>query len=400
VSTTTVIVGAGIAGASAALRLRSGGCPGRVVLIGDEPHPPYRRPPLSKDLLSGKTPEERIRIRPQEAWSQQGIELRTGTRVVALDVESRKVELADGEQLAYDQLLLATGGRPRELPQARGVPDVFTLRTINDVSALRDKLRPGSSLLVVGAGLIGAEVAATARGIGCAVMMLEAEQCPLSRLLPPQLAEVYTELHRSNGVDLHYGVQVASLERVDLGVLVTDTTGRKWIADTVLVAVGIAPNTELAEQAGLEIDAELGGIVVDEYLQTSAPGVFAAGDVACAPNLHLGGRHRVEHWTSAQEQGAAAAAGMLGERTSFDKVPWCWSDQYGKSLHVAGWPAATDQVSVRGSLEDYEFTAVFHRDDRLVAAVGLNRPKDVRTARKLIAEQPHVTADEVFAQLG
>src|SRR5690606_29367866 len=265
VSTTMVSVGACITGVGVSLRLRSVRSTVRPGLSSDEPHPPYRRPALFEELLRNQQCDERNRIRPPEHMSQQGIELRTGTRVVALDVESLKVELADGEQLAYDQLLLATGGRPRELPQARGVPDVFTLRTINDVSALRDKLRPGSSLLVVGAGLIGAEVAATARGIGCAVMMLEAEQCPLSRLLPPQLAEVYTELHRSNSVDLHYGVQVASLERVDLGVLVTDTTGRKWIADTVLVAVGIAPNTELAEQAGLEIDAELGGIVVDEY---------------------------------------------------------------------------------------------------------------------------------------
>ncbi|MFO7191046.1 MULTISPECIES: FAD-dependent oxidoreductase [Thermocrispum] len=399
-SATTVIVGAGVAGASAALRLRTGGYQGRVVLIGDEPHPPYRRPPLSKDLLSGKTPEERIRLRPPEVWEQQGIELRTGRRVVALDVESRTLELDDGDELAYDQLLLATGGRARELPHAAAVPGVFTLRTIGDVAALRHRLRPGSSLLVVGAGLIGGEVAATASGLGCSVVLLEAERHPMSRLLPPQLAEPYAELHRRHGVELHTGVQVATFEPANGCVRVTDTTGRQWTADTVLVAVGIAPNTELAARAGIAVDERFGGIVVDEYLRTSAPGVFAAGDVACLPNVHLGGRQRVEHWTNAQEQGTAAAAGMLGERTVFDKVPWCWSDQYGKSLHVAGWPAADDEVTVRGRVEEHEFTAVFRRGGRLVAAVSMNRPKDVRIVRGLITSRPGATVDEVFAALG
>ncbi|MGH3432715.1 MAG: NAD(P)/FAD-dependent oxidoreductase [Thermocrispum sp.] len=394
-STTTVIVGTGIAGAGAALRLRSSGYDGRLLLIGDEPHEPYRRPPLSKDLLSGKTPQERTRLRPPETWAKQGIELRTGTRVAALDVGARKLELADGEQLSYDQLLLATGGRPRKLPQAAGVPGVYTLRSMSDLPALQASLGPGSSVLVIGAGLIGAEVAATARGLGCAVMMLEAEPHPLSRLLPPRISEVYAGLHREHGVDLHTGVLVDTIERIDLGVLATDTTGRKWLADTVVVAVGMVPNTELAADAGLEVDNGLGGIVVDEYFRTSAPAVFAAGDVANQPNLQLGGRHRVEHWTSAQEQGTAAAASMLGERTPYDKVPWCWSDQYGVNLQVAGWPAASDDITLRGEPGERDFTAIFHRGGRLVGAVGVNRAKEVRTLRRLIAEQPNATGHDL-----
>jgi len=387
--TTAVIVGTGIAGTSAALRLRSSGFDGRVLLIGDEPHEPYRRPPLSKDLLSGSTPAERIRLRPRETWEKQEIELRTSSRVASVDTDAKSLSLADGEQLRYDQLLLATGGRPRMLPQAvcaTGLDGVHTLRTMSDIPALQAALTPGSSVLVIGAGLIGAEVAATARGLGCPVMMLEAAEQPLSRLLPPQISQVYAGLHREHGVDLHTGVQIASLERIDLGLLATDAEGRKWLADAVVVAVGMTPCTELAEAAGLEVD---NGIVVDEYFRTSAPEVFAAGDVANQPNLLLGGRHRVEHWTSAQEQGTAVARSMLGEREPYGKVPWCWSDQYGVNLQVTGWPSASDDVTVRGSLDDLDFTAIFHRAGRLVGAVGVNRPKEVRTLRKLIAEDPY-----------
>jgi len=387
--TTAVIVGTGIAGTSAALRLRSSGFDGRVLLIGDEPHEPYRRPPLSKDLLSGSTPAERIRLRPPETWEKQEIELRTSSRVASVDTDAKSLSLADGEQLRYDQLLLATGGRPRMLPQAvcaTGLDGVHTLRTMSDIPALQSALTPGSSVLVIGAGLIGAEVAATARGLGCPVMMLEAAEQPLSRLLPPQISQVYAGLHREHGVDLHTGVQIASLERIDLGLLATDAEGRKWLADAVVVAVGMTPCTELAEAAGLEVD---NGIVVDEYFRTSAPEVFAAGDVANQPNLLLGGRHRVEHWTSAQEQGTAVARSMLGEREPYDKVPWCWSDQYGVNLQVTGWPSASDDVTVRGSLDALDFTAIFHRAGRLVGAVGVNRPKEVRTLRKLIAEDPY-----------
>lgn len=395
-STTTVIVGTGIAGASAALRLRSSGYDGRVLLIGDEPHEPYRRPPLSKDLLSGKTPAERTRLRPSDTWAKQEIELRTGTRVESLDVTAHKLELDDDEWVSYDRLLLATGGRPRELPVAAGLDGVFTLRTMTDLPTLQAALVPDSSVLVIGAGLIGAEVAATARGLGCTVMMLEAEPHPLSRLLPPRVAAVYAALHREHGVDLQTGVQVESLERIDLGLLATDSTGRNWLADSVVIAVGMVPRTELAERAGLAVD---NGIVVDEYFQTSAHGVYAAGDVANQPNLLLGGRHRVEHWTSAQEQGTAAAASMLGEGTPYDKVPWCWSDQYGVNLQVTGWPRAEDDITVRGDLDGRDFTAVFRRDGRLVGAVGVNRPKEVRTLRKLIAERPFATPDDLSSVL-
>lgn len=383
---TAAIVGTGVAGATAALTLRSEGFDGRVVLIGDEPDEPYRRPPLSKDVLRGSMPGEKTRLRPSQTWEQQDIELRTGTEVTGVDVDARTLSFESGEELPYDLLLLATGGRPRALPQAAGLDGVHLLRTLSDVPALRERLIPGSSVLVIGAGLIGAEVAASARALECSVMMLEAEPTPLSRLLPPVISDVYADLHRKQGVDLYTGVDVAHIERVDLGLLATDVEGTHWLADTVVVAIGMVPRTELAERAGLEVG---NGIVVDEHFQTSAPGAFAAGDVANQPNVLLGGRHRVEHWQSAQEQGAAAAKSMLGERTPYARVPWCWSDQYGVNLQVTGWPVAGDDLTVRGDIEALDFTALFHREGRLVGAVGVNRAAEVRAVRKLITDAPY-----------
>lgn len=382
---TVAIVGTGVAGATAALTLRAEGFAGRVVLIGDEPDEPYRRPPLSKDVLRGTMPHERTRLRPSETWQQQDIELRAGTLVDSVDTDGRTLRFEDGSELGYDQLLLATGGEPRVLPHAADLEGVYTLRTLADVPRLREAMAPGSRVLVIGAGLIGAEVAASARAMDCAVTMVEAEPTPLSRLLPPAIAEVYAGLHRDNGVELHTGVTLKSLERGANGLLATDFDGRVYAADAVVVAIGMRPRTELAEQAGIAVD---NGILVDEYFATSAPGVDAAGDVANQPNLTLGGRHRVEHWQSAQEQGAAAARCMLGDRTPFVRVPWCWSDQYGVSLQVTGWPMAGDDLILRGDLAGLDFTAIFQREGRLVGAVGVNRAAEIRAIRKLIPQVP------------
>jgi NADPH-dependent 2,4-dienoyl-CoA reductase/sulfur reductase-like enzyme len=358
---------------------------GRIVLFGEEPHEPYRRPPLSKDVLRGTTPEEKTRLRPSDSWAQKNIELRVGTSVAAVDVHRRSVSLDDGTALGYHRLLLATGGRARPLPQAAGLRGVHTLRTLANVPALRDALTPGSTVLVIGAGLIGAEVAASARAMDCAVTMLEAAPVPLSPLLPAKIAQVYAALHRGHGVDLHTGVDLEQLEQAGERIAATNADARRWIADAVVVAVGMRPRTELAEQAGPGVGD---GIIVDEFFETTAQDVFAAGDVANLPNLTLGGRHRVEHWQSAQDQGAAAAKSMLGAREPFTQVPWCWSDQYGVNLQVCGWPDASDDLTVRGDLSALDFTAVFHREGRLVGAVGVNRGADVRGLRKLILEDP------------
>ncbi len=386
---TFVIVGSGVAGTTAALTLRTAGFDGRVVLVGDEPREPYPRPPLSKDVLRGETRPEQLRLRPPGFYAKRQVEILAGVSVTELDPAGRTVLLDDGSRLSYDRLLLATGGRARTLAQATGLAGVHTLRSLADAEALRADLRPGRSVLVVGAGFIGAEVAASARTVGCEVTMLEAAPAPLGRVLPPQLARLYIDIHRSHGVDLHTGVGIDRLQQDGSGLLAVATDGRSFAADVVVLGLGMSPEVTLAERAGLAVD---NGIVVDEFCATSHPDIYAAGDVANAPDLLLGGRHRVEHWQHAQHQGATAARNMLGQREAFTEVPWCWSDQFDVNLQVCGAPAAWDEVWVRGALDSLNFVAIFARGGLLRGAVGINRGEDVRALRRLIQHAPRTDA--------
>lgn len=389
---TIAIVGTGVAGASAALALRSGGFEGRVVLIGDEPNEPYRRPPLSKDLLKGTLAAERTALRPSSMWASKGVEMRTSTTVTDIDTDAHTITLDGGEILEYSKLLLATGGASRQLDLAAGLDHVFMLRTMDDVPPLQERLTPGSKVLVIGAGLIGSEIASTARSLECDVVMLESQPRPLSRLLPPKIADIYADMHTEHGVELHTGVDLTALTPLDAGVCATDADGRSWDADIVVVSIGLVPRIELAEKAGLEVD---NGIVVNEFFETSAPDVYSAGDVAHTPNLVLGGLYRSEHWQTAQEEGQAAAKSMLGERIPFDAVPWCWSEQYGITVQVTGWPSADAALTVRGDLDQLDFTAIFHDDDRLLGAVGINRAPEIRAMRKVIAQAPDADPAEL-----
>lgn len=388
--TAIVIVGTGIAGITAAETLRAKGFSGTLTVIGDDAAHPYRRPVLSKDLLLGTMPEEKARLRSTDYWAERGIEFRTGAVVLSIDVERRTVRLDSGEELPYDALLLATGGRARTIDHSAG-DAVLALRSMGDVAPLRAAIERSNSILVIGAGLIGSEVAATARGLGAEVTMLEAAQAPLHRVLPPQVCALYEQIHREHGVELHTSVRLAELASDGAGgVRATAVDGRVWTAGAALLAVGMVPNTGLAEAAGVAVD---NGIVVDEYFATSRPGVYAAGDVANCPNLVLGGRYRAEHWNSAQAQGAAAAHAMLAALAGVDAepvrdVPWCWSSQYGLNLQVAGWPQSDDEIVVEGSIADRDFIALTRRAGRLVGAVTIGRPKDLRAARVLIGECP------------
>lgn len=389
----TVIVGAGIAGVSAAAALRSAGYDGTIDLIGQEPELPYRRPPVSKEIVRGDKSADEIRIKKAEWYEQQGIGLRLGASVVGLDVDARAVRLSEGDPLLYDHLLLATGGRARSPWQAAGVR---TLRGLADVPRLKDELAAKKSVVIVGAGLIGSEIAASARGMGCDVTLLETASLPLPRLLPPELGQMYVDLHRAEGTDLHTGVMVSSIEDHDGQTVVRAVDGRTWTAPVVVVAVGMDPHVELAEVAGIVIasPADGGGIVVDDRGRTSAPGVFAAGDVANQPNGVLGGRHRVEHWQGAQNHGTAVGKVMAGGDDAFVEVPWCWSDQYGANLQVAGWPEGSHDMVVHGSIADRDFIAYLLDDGVVRGAVSIGRPRDVRSARAWIGD--HARLDEVL----
>lgn len=387
-----VIVGAGIAGVSAAAGMRSAGWDGEILLIGDEPELPYRRPPVSKEIIRGDKTADQIRIKPENWYEQQAIGLRLETPVVALNAEAHTVRLAGGETISFDRLLLATGGIARQMSDAKGAR---TLRTLADVPRLQRQLTPGQHLIVVGAGLIGSEIAASARGLGCEVTLLETASLPLPRLLPPLLGQMYVDLHKGNGTELHTDVTVMSIVDEGSETVVRAADGRTWSAPVVVLAVGMEPATGLAEAAGLEVS---NGVVVDASGQTSVPGIYAAGDVANMPNAVLGGRHRVEHWQNAQNHGTAVGKAMAGAESTFVEVPWCWSDQYDINLQVTGWPQSSHDVRVRGSIDAHDFCAFFFDGGALIGAVTIGRPGDVRQARKWIAAgvrlRPEVLADE------
>lgn len=387
----TVIVGAGVAGVSAAGAMRAAGYDGEIVLLGDEPELPYRRPPVSKEIVRGDKEPDQIRIKPAAWYDEQSIDLRTGAEVVAIDPAAHTVKLADGSTLDYDQLLIATGGGARTPWQARGIR---TLRSLADVPQLKDELGGVGHIVVVGAGLIGSEIAASARSFGVEVDLLEAADTVLPRLLPPDLAALYTDIHAAEGTALHTGVRVASIDDEGDVTTVRADDGRTWSAPVVVVAVGMEPQVALAREAGIELDEALGGIVVDGGGRTSAPGVFAAGDVAALPHPIDGGRHRVEHWQHAQNHGTLVGKVLAGETAEFTEVPWCWSDQYGINLQVTGWPESSHRLVVRGSLGERKFSAWFLDEGNVVrGAVGIGKPGDIRAARKHIAARGTVDPD-------
>jgi 3-phenylpropionate/trans-cinnamate dioxygenase ferredoxin reductase subunit len=392
-----VIVGANLAGGRATEELRKKGFDGRITLIGEEPQRPYERPPLSKEFLRGEQPLEKAFLRPDEWYSENNIELRLGTRAEGIDPRERKVALHEGSAVSYDALLLCTGGRPRQLQSpGAGLDGIMTFRNIDDAVAVSDRLKPGARIVVVGAGFIGSEIAAGARSRGCEVTVLEAEPVPLVRALGEEVGKIHGQIHRDNGVDLRCGVKVEGFEGDGDGHVRRLLTSAGPIdADFVVVGVGIIPNVECAQDAGLEVS---NGIVVDELCRTSAPGVYAAGDVANHPNPILGERIRVEHWQNAQNQGTAAARSMLGGTEPFSEVPWFWSDQYDINLQMAGHPLHWNKIVYRGDVEARAFSAFYLNHGKLVAAVAFNKAKDVRGARALIeagiSPDPSVLADE------
>jgi 3-phenylpropionate/trans-cinnamate dioxygenase ferredoxin reductase subunit len=385
---TFVIVGGGLAGSVAAGTLRAGGFEGRIVLVGDEVHLPYSRPPLSKAVLRGESDSDVCNLRSAQWYADHDIDLELGVRADVVDPHDRVVVLESGRRIGYDKVLLATGGRARALdvPGFR-LDGVHTLRTLDDSLAVRSQLRPGARVIVVGAGFIGAEVAASARMLGCEVTMFEIADVPLSRVLGAEVGRRYAAIHREEGVELHTGIALARIEGNGRVERVVATDGAVYDADIVIAGVGIAPDVGTATSSGIDVG---NGIIVDERCETSVPDVFAAGDVALHPNPILGQIIRVEQWQNAQHQGAAAARNMLGHHEPFAEVPWFWSDQYDVNLQMAGLPAASDDVVFRGDNTGRAFSVFYLRAGVLAAVVGLNRTKDVSHGRRLIHEHATV----------
>ncbi|HXR21949.1 MAG TPA: FAD-dependent oxidoreductase [Acidimicrobiales bacterium] len=369
-SPTFVIVGASLAGAKAAETLRAEGFDGRVVLVGEEPARPYERPPLSKAYLRGEADFDVAAVHEGDYYAANDIELRTSTTVTALDTQASKVTLASGETIVYDRLLLATGAVPRRITvPGADLGGVRYLRTVADADQLRQDLAAGSQVVVIGAGWIGAEVAASARQLGASVSVVERGAVPLERVLGPEVGNLYRDLHAEHGVDLHFGTGVRSLVGNGAVAEVRLTDGTVLPADLVVVGVGVTPRTELAETAGLVVD---NGIVVDQYLATSAPGVYAAGDVANSFHPLYGQRVRLEHWSAALNQGPVAAKNMLGKTTVYDKVPYFFSDQYDFGMEYTGYAPKWDELVFRGSLSAREFIAFWLYEGRVVAGMNAN----------------------------
>jgi apoptosis-inducing factor 3 len=365
-SRTFVIVGAGAAGAVAAETLRNEGFRGRVVLLGEDPSPPYDRPNLSKDYLAGKAPEEWIPLRPDDFYGSRQIELRVGTRVASLDVGRRSIELEGGESIRYDALLLATGARPVTLPvPGAELPHVHYLRTLADSRRLVESAGNARRAVVIGSGFIGLEVAASLVERGLQVSVIGRDSLPLEHALGTELAQVVKGLHDSSGVRFHLEATATRITASE----VTLASGASLPADVVVIGVGVAPSTELAEAAGLRVD---NGIVVDEYLETSAPGVFAAGDVARYPDRASGESVRVEHWVLAQRHGRAAALNMLGHRQPFTSVPFFWSNHYDVAIRYSGFAPRNAERQPIGQLAARKGGVVFRKRGRItaVATVG------------------------------
>jgi 3-phenylpropionate/trans-cinnamate dioxygenase ferredoxin reductase subunit len=390
VSKSIVIVGASLAGVKAAEELRTQGFDGRVVLIGEEPTQPYQRPPLSKGYLSGQADLNDVHLHSTSWYDDQLVEVRTSTTVTAIDAAAHQVVLADGERVNYHQLLLTTGATPRRLDvPGAGLAGVHHLRTLVDADRLKEAAAHATAVAVVGAGWIGAEVTASLRHLGLPVTLLDVASVPLERVLGVEVGGIYRDLHTDHGVSMLMGSAVASFHGTGQVDAVRTTDGLSIPADLVVVGVGAAPRVELASAAGLTVD---NGIVVDEHLRSSAPDIYAAGDVASAWHPQYRRHLRVEHWSNALNQGVTAAANMLGNTTPYDRIPYFFSDQYDLGMEYSGYATEWDQVVFRGDPAGREFLAFWLHGGVVVAGMNANVWDVTTPIQQLIRERAVVDA--------
>jgi 3-phenylpropionate/trans-cinnamate dioxygenase ferredoxin reductase component len=391
-----VIVGGGLAGAKTAEALRAQEFDGDVTLLAAEPHLPYERPPLSKGYLIGKASFDEAVVHPEDWYRDHRIDLRRGTRVGAIDAIGHRVGLTGGAAIGYDKLVLATGARPRRLSlPGADAAGLHYLRTREDSDAIRACFGDGQRLIIIGGGWIGLEVAAAARGAGTTVTLLEAAELPLLSVLGPELAQVFADLHRANGVDLRLGVRIDAITTSHgraVGVRLSD--GSTIEADAIVAGVGAAPDLTLAESAGLDLD---NGVLVDASLRSSDPDIYAVGDIANHDHPVFGHRVRVEHWATALKQPAVAVAALLGQPTSYTELPYFYSDQYDLGLEYVGHApnGSYDQVVVRGDLASREFVAFWLAYGRIKAAMNVNVWDVVESIKPRITAGWGVNADRL-----
>ena len=379
-----VIVGAGQAAGQAAASLRQGGFEGEITLLGDEAYAPYQRPPLSKQYLAGELDADKVLLRPEAFYAGKDIDLRTGVRVTAIDRAAKSISTDNGDTLSYDQLLLATGGRPRELSiDGSDLEGIHYLRSIADVDAIRAEMESAKNMVIVGGGYIGLEVTSVAIEAGINVTVVEMEDRILKRVTTPTMSEFYHALHTDRGVQIELNTSVSGFtgdKRVS-SVICGDAA---FDADLVIVGIGILPNVELAEAAGLEID---NGIVVNDHCRTSDPDIYAAGDCTNHPNPTLDRRLRLESVPNAMEQSRVAVTNMTGGDKVYNAVPWFWSDQYDLKLQMVGFSTDGDTEVVRGDKSANEFAVFYLSGNTLVAADAVNSPREFMVCKQLYGKQ-------------
>ncbi|HXE73247.1 MAG TPA: FAD-dependent oxidoreductase [Candidatus Nitrosotenuis sp.] len=387
-----VLVGGGLAAAWCARTLRQEGYEGRLILVGEEPHLPYDRPPLSKEFLRGEQPRARLDILPAAFYEQNHIEVHLGRRATRLEVPERRLHLDDGTRLTYDRLLLCTGGSPRRLrlPGAE-LEGLHYLRTVDDSQRLAEKLRPGRRAVLIGTGFIGLELAASFRKKGLLVVGIDVLPLPLEPILGPEVGRFFADMHRAEGVELRLGERVERLEgQGRLQRVVTDRGA--YECDFAVAGIGIIPNLDLVQGTPLETG---NGLLVDAFCRTNVPEIFAAGDIANMAHPRLGRRLRVEHWQSAMLQGAAAARAMLDRGKPYEELPWFWTDQYNVNVQTIGHVEKPGPVVLRGEPQSRSFCAFYLEEGRLHMALTCNRPKEQRAARRLIEARIPVTPEQL-----
>jgi 3-phenylpropionate/trans-cinnamate dioxygenase ferredoxin reductase subunit len=394
-SSNVVIAGAGIAAGNAAVALRRHGFAGRVTMIGEEHHPPYQRPPLSKSYLSGETSVESLYTRPVADYDKAKIEFISGTRVESIDRHSRRVLLSDGRRMGYQYLVLALGGRARTLGSIQpGLPEsisnLYTIRTVDDVDRLRTRFTQGKKIAILGGGYIGLEVAAVAIQLGLQVCVLERLPRVLARVTAPEVSSFYESIHRRAGVALHTNVEISGLD-IDQEnnsiAAVRCADGMQVPAELVVAGIGMIPNIELARSAGLQVGD---GILVDEHCRSSDREIFAIGDCANHPYTLTGARVRLESVPNALEHARTAAAAICGKVRANTSIPWFWSDQYDLKLQIVGLSTGYERVVIRGSTDERCFAAFYLKGNRIIAADAVNCPQEFGIAKTLISKQIEV----------
>lgn len=395
-----VIVGAGQAACEVAFSLRKEGFAGAIMVLGQESYPPYQRPPLSKSFLAGTASLDSLYLRPLSSYDKAGIELRLGVSVVSIDRRNKLLHLADASSLAYDKLILATGGEARQLAGLEcAAASVYSLRSIDDILHLRAAFLPDRHLLIIGGGYVGLEVAAIAVAQGLKVTLVESAPRLLARVAAPEISAFYTSLHQTRGVDIRLdtGVTAVAAASAGDGVSVSFSDGTMVAANMIVVGIGLVPNVTLAEAAGLAVDD---GIVIDEHTRTSDPDIMAIGDCANHYNAFAGRRMRIESVQNAIEQARVAAANLCGRPDMLSITPWFWSDQYHLKLQMAGLSHGYDQVVMRGQMASESFMCFYLKQGKLIAADAINRPADFMHARRLLGSGrlflPALLADETI----